>query len=66
MTNLEHWEKECLKKKRFSDAEANQMIKRVKLEGVHLFKYKCPNCTFLHLTKRESYKGRNKVLTIIG
>lgn len=42
---------ECLRKKKLTEKQANQVIDRAGKDGTRLYKYHCPHCQRWHVTK---------------
>lgn len=57
MADIKRWHGECIRKKKLTEKQANQVIDRAGKEGTKLYKYSCNHCFQWHITKRLKGTG---------
>ena len=56
MNMIDEWVKTCLHKNKYTEEEADWIIKKKK-KDIRLYKYYCPHCFGWHLTKKKPFKN---------
>ena len=68
MLNQQSWERDCLSKRRYRSLKfADEVaLRRGTEDGIKLYTYRCPDCSFWHITKQEYSKTKRfKVLNVV-